>query len=318
MQTIPFSGGVALPIAESDVTGLVSDLASKQDASTAATDAELAAAVAGLQPLDSDLTAIAALSTTAFGRSLLALADAAAARTAIGAAPSSHGHAESEITGLVADLAGKQPLDSDLTAIAALSTTTFGRSLLTLADAAAGRSSLGLVIGTNVQAYDTDLDAIAALSTTATGRSLLAAADAAAIRTISEANRAIDTGEATLATTYSFTGTLADVGVSLGSLAAGTYLFTLDGAASISNAAGQTTFVSVVLNIGGTDQSPSALAYLGMTGNAYIPVVRRWKATLGSSQTVKLRGNKSSLATVGSASLNDTFGPVKLQYERIA
>lgn len=35
------------------------------------------------QPLDSDLTAIAALTTTAYGRALLALADAAAARTAL-------------------------------------------------------------------------------------------------------------------------------------------------------------------------------------------------------------------------------------------
>ena len=34
------------------------------------------------QPLDSDLTAIAALSTTSYGRALLALADAAALRTA--------------------------------------------------------------------------------------------------------------------------------------------------------------------------------------------------------------------------------------------
>lgn len=34
------------------------------------------------QPLDSDLSAIAALSTTSFGRALLALADAAALRTA--------------------------------------------------------------------------------------------------------------------------------------------------------------------------------------------------------------------------------------------
>lgn len=43
-------------------------------------------AVAGqqYQPLDSDLTAIAALSTTPFGRSLLALADAAALRAATG------------------------------------------------------------------------------------------------------------------------------------------------------------------------------------------------------------------------------------------
>jgi hypothetical protein len=37
-----------------------------------------------------------------------------------------------------------QPLDSDLTAIAALSTTSFGRALLTLASAAAGRSALEL------------------------------------------------------------------------------------------------------------------------------------------------------------------------------
>lgn len=41
-------------------------------------------------------------------------------------------------------IAGRQPLDADLTAIAALSTTTYGRSLLMLADAAAGRASLGL------------------------------------------------------------------------------------------------------------------------------------------------------------------------------
>ncbi len=36
-----------------------------------------------------------------------------------------------------------QPLDSDLTAIAALTTTTFGRSLLTVADAAAARAAIG-------------------------------------------------------------------------------------------------------------------------------------------------------------------------------
>ena len=43
----------------------------------------------GAQPVDSDLTAIAALTTTTFGRGLLTTADAAAARTAIGAGTSS-------------------------------------------------------------------------------------------------------------------------------------------------------------------------------------------------------------------------------------
>jgi hypothetical protein len=44
------------------------------------------------QPLDSDLTSIAALSTTTFGRSLLTQADQSATLTTIGAAPSIHGH----------------------------------------------------------------------------------------------------------------------------------------------------------------------------------------------------------------------------------
>lgn len=45
---------------------------------------------------------------------------------------------------LVAAQGGNQPLDSDLTAIALLTTTLFGRTLLTLADAAAGRTAFAL------------------------------------------------------------------------------------------------------------------------------------------------------------------------------
>ncbi len=48
-------------------------------------------------------------------------------------------------------LATKQPLDTDLSLIAALTTTTFGRALLTAADAAAARSSIDVdQAGTNV------------------------------------------------------------------------------------------------------------------------------------------------------------------------
>lgn len=65
------------------------------------------------------------------------------------AAASSFDGSFAALTGKPTTLSGygitdAQPLDSDLTAIAALTTTTFGRSLLTQADAAATRSTIGL------------------------------------------------------------------------------------------------------------------------------------------------------------------------------
>jgi hypothetical protein len=59
-----------------------------------------AAAAAAYQPLDSDLTSIAALTTTSFGRSLLTQADAAATRTTIGAGTSNFNGAYSSLSGI--------------------------------------------------------------------------------------------------------------------------------------------------------------------------------------------------------------------------
>ena len=123
-----------------------------------------------LQPLDSDLTAIAALTTTSFGRALLALADAAALRTAGGlgtAAVADTGTGGANVPTITQADARYQALDSDLTAIAALTTTAYGRSLLAAADAAALQVLGGLVIGTNVQAYDAELAALAGLTSAA-------------------------------------------------------------------------------------------------------------------------------------------------------
>ena len=114
-----------------------------------------AAAQAASQPLDSDLTAIAALSTTSFGRALLTAADAAALTANIAAASETvqgkielatqaETNAGSDDARAVTPLklqtrlaAYAQPLDSDLTAIAALTTTSYGRAFLALADQAA-------------------------------------------------------------------------------------------------------------------------------------------------------------------------------------
>lgn len=150
----------------------------------------------GGQPEDADLTALSALDAVP-GLVTQTASDVYTKRTLTGDAEivvtngsGAAGNPTLSLAAAIARAAAVQPLDSDLTAIAALTTTSYGRAFLALADAAAGRTALSLgtaalSAATDFQPVDSDLTAIAALTTTSTGRSLLAAADAAAIRAIS-------------------------------------------------------------------------------------------------------------------------------------
>jgi hypothetical protein len=87
---ITASGTLALSFAAGYSLPLTATQASWDAAAVLAAGALSAATAASTyQPLDSDLTSIAALTTTAFGRSLLTQADGAATRNAIGAGTSS-------------------------------------------------------------------------------------------------------------------------------------------------------------------------------------------------------------------------------------
>lgn len=187
-------------IAQSDVTGLVAALAALAPKSSPALTGEPTAPTADFGASNTQIA------TTAF----VAVAVAAAIDAVLNSAPGALDTLDELAAALGDDanfaatvtnaLAGKQPLDSDLTAIAALTTTSFGRGLLELANAAALRTAAELVIGTDVLAYDADLAAIAASSTTSFGRALLTLADAAALRTAVGAASDTATGVVEIAT----------------------------------------------------------------------------------------------------------------------
>lgn len=209
--------------ATTDLSSFARTLIDDANASTARTTLGLAIGT-DVQAYDADLAAIAGLTSaadkvpyftgsntaavadfTAAGRALLDDADASAQRTTLGLVIGTDVQAYDAGLASIAGLttaADKMIYTTALDTYAVADLTSFARTILDDANAATARTTLGLTIGTDVQAYDADLAAIAGLTSaadkvpyftgagtaavadfTAAGRALLDDADASAQRT---------------------------------------------------------------------------------------------------------------------------------------
>jgi len=115
-----------------------------------------AAVAAGYQPLNSDLTAIAALTTTSFGRSLLTQADAAATRTLIGAGTSSFNGAYGSLSGIPSTFTPSSHTHGNITNAGAIGSTA-NLPVITGASGALTVGSFGTTANTFCQGNDSRL-----------------------------------------------------------------------------------------------------------------------------------------------------------------
>ena len=185
-----------------------------------------------VQAYDATLNALAGLSTvadqtiystgvdtfamtnlSAFGRSLIDDADANTARTTLGLAIGTNVQAyDATLAGLATVSTSSDTLiyATGVDTFTTTTITTFGRSLIDDTDASTARTTLGLAIGTNVQAYDATLNALAGLTTSADQTIYSTGVDTFAMTTLSSFGRTlIDDADASTARTTLGLGTIA-------------------------------------------------------------------------------------------------------------
>jgi len=174
------------------------------------TSAEVDTLLAAYQPLDGDLTAIAALTTTAFGRSLLTLADGAATRTAIGAGTSSFSGSYGDLSGVPATFTPASHTHGNITNAGAIGATA-SLPIITGASGVLTAGAFGTTSGTFCEGNDSRLadqrTPTAHKTNHATGGSdALTAADIGAAAT-SHTHAASDITSGTIATPRLASGT---------------------------------------------------------------------------------------------------------------
>ncbi|MBA3591385.1 hypothetical protein [Methylibium sp.] len=145
-------------------------------------------------------------------------------------------------------------------AIEEIACTAAGRAILDDADASAQRTTLGLVIGTNVQAYDAELAAIAGLVSAADRLPYFTGSGTASLATFTAAGRAlIDDADASAQRTTLGLGTMATQNANGVAITSGTIDGTIIGGTTQAVAKFQTLTAQQELFLSG-DITPTALA----------------------------------------------------------
>ena len=280
-ETMTFTGGTGIDTSGSGnavtfaIDSTVATLSGTQTLTNKTIDASQLSGTVANARLDAELQALAGLTSaadkgiqftgsgtaatydlTAAGKALLDDADASAQRTTLGLAIGSDVQAYDAELAALAGLTSAADKGIQFTGSGTAATydlTAAGKALLDDADASAQRTTMGVAIGSDVQAYDAGLASIAGLTTAANKVIYTTASDTYAVADFTAFGRSlVDDADASAARTTLGLGTAATVntGTSAGNAVI------LDGSARLPAVDG-----SQLTNISFTESDPQALAF---------------------------------------------------------